>query len=137
MPSGPPPEELAVLRDADPSLVSDGNASRVALLVAPKAAASTGARPVRRERGGYSTELEWSQMLSITGGESSALEAAICEWGAEAVVRPGVDGDIAGLLATDEIVKKRAVASFRDAAFSHGFDMRILSESEFAEVLAE
>jgi hypothetical protein len=82
-------------------------------------------------------ELDWSQMLSITGGESSALEAAISEWGAEAVVRPGVDGDVAGLLATDEIVTKRAVASLRDAACSHGFDMRILSESEFAEVLAE
>jgi hypothetical protein len=82
-------------------------------------------------------ELAWSQMMSITGGETSAPEAALSAWGTEAVVRPGVDGDVAGLLATDEIVKERAVASLRHAASSHGFALRVLTESEFSEALAE
>lgn len=81
--------------------------------------------------------LEWSQMMSITGGETSALEAALSAWGAKAVIRPGVDGDVAGLLAADEIVKERAVASLRHAASSHGFGLRVLTESEFSEALAE
>src|SRR6187431_2040044 len=57
--------------------------------------------------------LEWTQMLAITGGDKSALEAAVSEWGAEAVVRPGVDGDVAGLLAANESVRERALASIR------------------------
>jgi hypothetical protein len=82
-------------------------------------------------------ELDWSQMMSITGGETSALEAALSAWGAKAVVRPGVDGDVAGLLATDEIVEERALVCLRHAASSHGFALRVLTESEFSEALAE
>jgi hypothetical protein len=82
-------------------------------------------------------ELRWSEMLAITGGESSALEAALSAWGAKAVVRPGVDGDVAGLLATDEIVKEHALASLRDAASSNGFGLRVLTDSDFAEALAK
>jgi hypothetical protein len=82
-------------------------------------------------------EIEWSQMMSITGGESSALEAALSAWGANAVIRPGVDGDVVGLLAADEVVKERALACLRDAASSHGFGLRVLPENEFSEALAE
>lgn len=82
-------------------------------------------------------ELDWSQMMSITGGETSALEAALSAWGANAVVRPGVDGDVAGLLVTDEIARERALSSLRHAAASHGFGLRVLTESEFSDALAE
>jgi hypothetical protein len=82
-------------------------------------------------------ELEWSQMMSITGGESSAFEAALSAWGANALIRPGVDGDVVGLLAADEVVKERALACLRDAASSHGFGLQVLTESEFSEALAD
>jgi hypothetical protein len=81
--------------------------------------------------------LEWGQMLSITGGEKSAFEAALSAWGAEAVLRPGVDGAVVGLLAANEGVKERALASIKDAASNNGFDVRTLAEDEFAEALAD
>lgn len=80
--------------------------------------------------------LDWTQMLSLTGGEDFALKAALSVWGAEVVVRPGVDGAVAGLAAASEIVKERALASIRDAAANHGCDVRVLTESEFEEALA-
>ena len=80
--------------------------------------------------------LDWAQMLSLTGGEGSALSASLSVWGASAVVRPGVDGAVAGFVAASGVVKERALASIREAAASQGFDVRLLTEGEFEEALA-
>lgn len=80
---------------------------------------------------------DWARMRALTGGEEAALAAALSAWGALAIVRPGVDGALAGLVAASEIVREHALASLRGAAASLDVELRVLSERELEEALSD
>ena len=58
------------------------------------------------------------------------------EAGVESILRPGVDGSVAGLLCTSLVVRGEVEESIRRAAADFGMACRILSEDAFAESLA-
>lgn len=62
--------------------------------------------------------------------------SALRDAGIGAVLRPGVDGDVAGLLALDGKLGDALLAALQSESRAAGFEWATLSEDEFAERLA-
>ena len=56
--------------------------------------------------------------------------------GVQAILRPGVDGDVAGLLCASSQVRDRIEATLSHCAREFGMSLQYVSEAEFAEALA-
>lgn len=53
----------------------------------------------------------------------------------EAILRPGVDGDVAGLLCATLLVREELEGSIEPAAGSFGLECRNVSAAEFVEAI--
>jgi hypothetical protein len=56
--------------------------------------------------------------------------------GVNAVLRPGVDGDLVGLLSSTESYEDAVLASLFEVAASSGQSCTIVSEADFGDALA-
>ena len=72
-------------------------------------------------------------LLALLAEDWVARAAALETKGVQGVVRPGVDGDVAGLLALSDSFDVRLIASLEREARQAGMDMAIVSESALGE----
>jgi hypothetical protein len=79
--------------------------------------------------------LEWTDMLSITGRQSAITGDALRGIGVEALVFPGVDGDVAGVVSSTSAVEERILTELRAEAEAAGFSWRTVTENDFMQVL--
>lgn len=75
--------------------------------------------------------IETAPLLALFGEEWSEHAASLAEAGVTGVVRPGVDGDVAGLLSSTEEVEQMVLSALESEARGAGFDWAVLSESAF------
>jgi hypothetical protein len=80
-------------------------------------------------------QLEWTDMLSITGRESPITCDVLRNIGVDALVFPGVDGDIAGVVSATSAAEERILTDLRAEAEAAGFAWRIVPEDDFIQVL--
>lgn len=67
--------------------------------------------------------------VSLTPADLDALRAL-------AIVRPGVDGDVAAVVARDSTTEQRLLDSLQLQATSSSFDWHLLTEAAFAEAIS-
>jgi hypothetical protein len=77
----------------------------------------------------------WDEMMLITGRESTITAEMLGSMKVDAIVFPGVDGDVAGLLSVDAHVEAHILQELRAEGEAAGFAWRDLPEDEFAEAL--
>ncbi len=56
--------------------------------------------------------------------------------GVAAIVRPGVDGDVAGIMSASDSFERQLLSSLEREASQSGFSWRVLPEDRFADELA-
>ena len=72
------------------------------------------------------------EMLLALFGEDWTNHAASLAPGIEGVLRPGVDGDVAGLLSLTDAFEQVLLATLERDTRNAGFDWALLSEEAFA-----
>jgi hypothetical protein len=82
-------------------------------------------------------DLDQSRLFSLFGGDWTALASLLESSGVLGVLRPGIDGDIAGLLSFSDEFEREVVAALERKARSAGFDWSLASEDDFARQLAD
>jgi hypothetical protein len=82
-----------------------------------------------------SPQLEWIDMLSITGRESPITCDVLRGIGVDALVFPGVDGDVAGVVSATSAAEARILTDLRAEAEAAGFAWRMVPEDDFIQVL--
>jgi hypothetical protein len=75
--------------------------------------------------------LSMSEPIAELDGRSMAAK------GVRALLRPGVDGAVAGLFTTDLEVEAEILAAIFHEAIERGFDWRLVTESDFVDLIAE
>jgi hypothetical protein len=82
-----------------------------------------------------SPQLNWTAMLSITGRELPITCDLLRGIGVEALVFPGVDGDVAGVVSATSAAEERILADLRAEAEAAGFTWRMVAEDDFIHAL--
>lgn len=77
----------------------------------------------------------WDEMMSITGREEPITAQMLSAWNLDAIVFPGVDGDVAGLISASALIEDRILENLRAEGEGADFTWRTLAENEFAEAL--
>jgi hypothetical protein len=77
-------------------------------------------------------EIDGETLLSLFGEEWTTRAASLAPAGVEGFVRPGVDGDVAGLLTLADPFEQVVLAALERETQLAGFDWEQLLESEFA-----
>jgi hypothetical protein len=75
--------------------------------------------------------LSMSEPIAVLDGRSMAA------MGVRALLRPGVDGAVAGLFTTDLEVEAESLAAIFHEAIERGFDWHLVTESDFVDLIAE
>ena len=82
-------------------------------------------------------EIDRRTLLSLITDANRPLDLdALGSMGVAAIVRPGVDGDVAGLMSSTEALERQILSAIHDDAVRVGLDWRVLSEDAFGEQLA-
>lgn len=77
--------------------------------------------------------IDRKQLLAVLENEWSGTTEQLSALGVIGVVRPGVDGDLAGLLTLTAEVREAGLAALEREARRASFDWSVLSEEVFAE----
>jgi hypothetical protein len=77
----------------------------------------------------------WDEAMVITGREEPITAQMLSAWNLDAIVFPGVDGDVAGLISASAPIEERILEDLRAEAEAADFTWRTLAENEFAEAL--
>ena len=88
-------------------------------------------------RGESLPELDRAMLLAATDPAFTVTQAALSELGAVALVRPGVDGDVAGIVSTSGDVEAEIVSSLEAAAFEARMGWLLVDEESFATFLSD
>jgi hypothetical protein len=81
-------------------------------------------------------DLDRQAFFGLFGDDWAERAAALVASGVLGVLRPGVDGDLAGLLSLTNDFEQGLLARLESDARHTGFDWAILSEDDFARRLA-
>lgn len=79
-----------------------------------------------------SRALGWGEMWSVTERTDPITSDALTALNAQALVLPGVDGDVAALVSSTVEIEAKMLAALRMEAELGDFDWRLLNEEDFA-----
>jgi hypothetical protein len=77
-------------------------------------------------------DIDEESLLALFGEEWTKHAASVAPIGIEGIVRPGVDGDVAGLLSLTEAFEQVVLAALERETRLAGFDWALLPEKTFA-----
>jgi hypothetical protein len=77
-------------------------------------------------------EIDEDSLLALFGEDWTAHAASLAPVGIDGVMRPGVDGDVAGLLCRSDAFEDAALAALEGETKRAGFEWALLSEEAFA-----
>ena len=77
-------------------------------------------------------EIDEGSLLALFREDWTEHAASLARFGIDGVVRPGVDGDIAGLLCRSDAFEDAALAALELETRRAGFEWALLSEEAFA-----
>lgn len=82
-------------------------------------------------------EIDWQTLLSLFEDDWLLHGSRLQSIGVQAVVRPGVDGCIAGILFLTDAFRHTFLELLENQSRAAGFDWQVLSEANFASALAD
>ncbi len=85
------------------------------------------------EPGAAAVEIDREQLLALLENDWAAAAGALPARGVVAVLRPGVDGDLAGLLTLTAGAERASLAALERESRLASFDWSVLAEDAFAE----
>jgi hypothetical protein len=77
-------------------------------------------------------EIDEESLLALFGEEWTGHAASLAPAGVEGVVRPGVDGDVAGLLSLNDGFEEAVLGALETETRLAGFEWALLTEQAFA-----
>lgn len=80
--------------------------------------------------------IAWRTLQSLFEATQPVDLGALAAIGVAAIVRPGVDGAVAGIMASTEEFERRLLSSIESEAGGFGFDWLVVPEDAFAEELS-
>jgi hypothetical protein len=81
--------------------------------------------------------LDGKSAISLLDNDNSSRQREIClNAGILGIIRPGVDGDIAGFLSLNPSIEARLLSTLENESLRLGFDWSVLCKTEFSESLA-
>ncbi|MBN9124945.1 MAG: hypothetical protein BGO99_08765 [Nitrosospira sp. 56-18] len=81
--------------------------------------------------------LDIKSVISLLDNDDSSRQRETClDAGILGIIRPGVDGDIAGFLSLDPSIEAQLLSTLEDESTCSGFDWSVLCEAEFGERFA-
>jgi hypothetical protein len=79
--------------------------------------------------------IDWSGMWSLTGREAPLTTEALGALQVDALVFPGVDGCVMGLISAKPEIEARVLTDLKIEAEASAFTWRMLDENEFSKAL--
>jgi len=77
-------------------------------------------------------DVDEETLLALFGEDWTEHAASLAPLGIEGVLRPGVDGDVAGLLSLTDVFEEVVLAALESETRRAGFDWALVPEKEFA-----
>lgn len=79
--------------------------------------------------------IDWRTLIALN--DRPVGPDALASLRVDAIVRPGVDGDVAGIMSASDSFERQLLGSIEREAGQSGFSWRVLSEDAFAEELSK